>query len=206
MHRFSWLSCLALLVCLPALAHTEPTHFGGALRSDGPVRLQRAAVFFQAGEPGFDVPVESMNRVQLQAEYDRLDRERPGLGGPIALSAVGGGLVLVSFLFALEGLAAFGYYDAAAMGYALLGLATVAVIVGAVLLTVGLVKLFTRLGPRKEYGQRMDDVRARIDTLDQGGAQQPPPPPPPDDLPPPAPPPPGAQRFDLPPGYLVATF
>ena len=202
MHRFYFPLSVALMASGSALAHTEPAHFHGALLSD-------AAFYSQEGEAGIpETPVEQMTRAQLQNEYQRLEGERPSIGGPIALTSVGGGLLLVGLGVGVEGILAFLYFGDstaayAAVGYMLLGLSAVMMITGAVLLTVGLVKLFTRIGARRAYTQRMDDINARLESYDRDDA--PLAPPPPDELPPP-PLPPGAWLFDVQPSHVVATF
>src|SRR5207302_9638180 len=70
---------------------------------DVPLRLQQAAISFQAGAeaPAADLaelPVEQLTREQLQLEYTRLDKARPSLGSPIALTAVGGGLIIAALV------------------------------------------------------------------------------------------------------------
>src|SRR3954454_10742262 len=97
MNRFFFGFSVALMFAAPAWAHTEPKHFRGALLED--------AVFYAQdngpGGPG-DRPVEQMTREELQAEYQRLDQERPSIGGPIALTAVGGGLLIIGLGVLLE--------------------------------------------------------------------------------------------------------
>ncbi len=206
LNRFFFLF-LVVGLSAPAFARALPEHFRGVLSSDTPVRLQRAAVYFQEDGPGFaEVPVEQLSREQLQIEYQRLDREKPGIGGPIALTSVGGGLLFFGVVFFAYAVA--GYLFVGAMtelvivAYVLLAFSAALGITGAVLLTVGLVKLFTRIGQRRAYSQRMDDINARLESLDRSGA---PPPPPPDVMPPP-PPPPGAGFFDVRPQLVLATF
>lgn len=208
MNRFFYGLSAALLLSAPATASTHAAHFEGALlKSETPLRLQRAAVYFQEGGPGaFGVPVEQMTREQLQIEYQRLDVEKPGLGGPIALLAVGGGLLFVCLPFLYLAVVAFaegGATSVILLGYIFLVFGAALAITGGVLLTVGLVKLFQRIGERRAYAQRMEDINARLESLDRTGA--PPPPPPPSSMPPP--PPPGAELFhDVEPGLVLATF
>jgi len=209
LNRYFFLLAAVLFVSAPALARVVPEHFAGALTSDTPVRLQRAAVYFQEGGPGFaDVPVEQLSREQLQLEYQRLDREKPSIGGPIALTAVGGGLLFFGIIFFIYAVAGYLYAGFASelvvVAYVLLAFSAALSITGAVLLTVGLVKMFTRIGQRRAYSQRMDDINARLESLDRSGS--PPPPPPPADSLPPPPPPPGAGFFDVKPNLVLATF
>ncbi|MBL8955685.1 MAG: hypothetical protein JNK82_33230 [Myxococcaceae bacterium] len=199
MKRFNIVALVVVGLSAPAFAHITPQHFRGAL-------LGSTGVYFQADGPGLETPVEQLTREQLQNEYQRLDREKPGIGGPIALLSVGGGLLIFSFAFFAVAVAGYLYSGASSViavtAYVLLAFSAALGITGAVLLTVGLVKLFTRIGQRRAYSQRMDDINARLDSLDRSGA---PPPPPPDAAPLP-PPPPGAGFFDVKPSLVVATF
>ena len=221
MNRFFLVVAVALMVSSTAVAGTQAAHFRGALLdADTPVRLQKASVYFQADAPppppppeateapppgSAETPVEQMTREQLQAEYQRLEREQPSLGGPIALTAVGGALCILSLPFLYSALVAFGASSTAVVtaGFVFLAFAAALGITGAVLLPIGLVRMFRAIGERRTASQRMDDINARLESLDQTGA--PPPPPPPTDIPPP-PPPPGAGFFDVKPQYVVATF
>ena len=195
------------MLATPAFAGTEAAHFRGALlQADTPLRLQRAAVYFQEGPPGAELPVEQMTREQLQLEYTRLDHEKPGLGGSIAITAVGGALLVASIPFLY--IAVFGLLNGVSSGYILaayifLVFGAALAITGGVLLAVGLVKLFQRIGERRAYTQRMEDINARLESLDRTGSP-PPPPLPPTELPPPTPP--GAGFIDVRPDLVLATF
>jgi hypothetical protein len=185
------------LVSPQALGAVNARRFVGAL-------IHPTAVFLQASSPsGSETPVEQMTREQLQAELADLGAEKPSLGGPIALTAVGGVLTLGAWACIGLGLTLVvgsASEFATAWGFVIAGVGVVAGIVGAVLLIVGLVKLFTRLGERRTYQQRIDDVKARLEAIDR---EAPAPPPPPSSFPD-APPGAGFQR--LTPGLVVARF
>lgn len=209
MNRFFFALSAALMISGPAFARSEPAHFKGALlNGDTPVRLTNAAVYFQEGGP-VETPIEQLTREQLQAEYQRLEAERPGLGGAIALTAVGGGLLVIGFVVLVYDALFYLYIGGGSSvitlaAYVFLVFSAAMIITGGVLLTVGLVKLFQRISERRAYSQRIDDINARLESLDRTGA---PPAPPPPNLPPPPPPPPGAQLFfDVQPTAVLATF
>jgi hypothetical protein len=185
--------CAALLAAAPA------SHFEGALLSDVPRFTARLA---EGQLTGTETPVEQLTREQLQAEYTRLAQEKPGLGAPIALTSVGGGLLILSaplLWVALIGIIGGGNSSIVLGGYILLIFGSAIAVTGGVLLAVGLVKLFQRIGERRAYTQRMEDINARLESLDRTGA-----PPPPAELPPPTPP--GAGFIDVRPDLVVATF
>lgn len=139
-----------------------------------------------------DAPVEPMTRGQLELEVQRLEATKPSLGAPIALTAVGGGLLLGGGGVALGGLADLiilgtrGTY--ALVGYIFLGFGAALAVTGGVLLAVGLVKLFHRLGERGVISQRIDEVNARLEALERQS------------------PPPDAGFFRLQPDVVLATF
>ena len=198
------------------MAHLEPAHFAGALRFDEPVRLQQAAAYFEesgglglAAQDLSELPVEQLSREQLQAEYTRLEKARPSLGSPIALTAIGGGLLIAALVVlyidaVLYFVSGFGTAAFQLAGYILLIFAAALAVTGGVLLAVGLVKLFQRLGQRRAVQQREDDINSRLESLD--GAAPPAAVPPPGNAPPPPPPPPGAGFFDVRPTYVLASF
>jgi hypothetical protein len=168
-----------------SLSSIEPSHFAGALTADVA-----------------DLPVEQLTREQLQSEYQRLEKARPSIGNPIALASVGGGLAIVAavvlwadFIVYLN--TAFGTSTLALAGYVLLVFGAALAVGGGVLFAVGLVKLFQRMGARRAFQQRMDDINARLESLDRAN------PPPQPELPPVVP---GANFFAVPPSYVLATF
>jgi hypothetical protein len=202
--RFFLATSVALIVSGSAFAGTEPGHFRGALVSGEAPQLRRVSL------EDNQMPVEQMSHRQLQLEYQRLDNERPSLGGAIAMTAVGGGLLLFGGAFLLDALGTFLYFGGstviyAAAAYILLVFGAALAITGVILLPIGLVKLFGRVAERRVYSQRMDDISARMETLDRSGGPDMPPPPP-TDLPPAPPPPPGAWQFGASPTQVVATF
>ncbi len=200
MGRISFGVLAALVVSAPSWALTQPAHFSGALSDDAP-RVRNAAVYFDDNGPG-EVPLDQLSREQLQAEYRRLEQERPGIGLGIGLAAGGGGAAFLGFLIDVSVLGTYGYTAALIVGTALL-------IAGGVCITIGLIILFRNIAARRGYGTRMDDINARLDSMDRGapmnnnlpppGYDAPPPPPPP-------PPPPGAMFYNVQPTYALATF
>ena len=138
--------------------------------------------------------IDAMTREQLVSELRRLDETRPSLGGPIAAMSVGAVLAIVGGSLAFVGVSVIGFSGSAQiLTYALLGLGGAIVIVGAILLLVGTIKLATRFGAIAAHRDETDEVQKRIDAIDQ---KLPPPPPGPEMLlPPPPPPPPQASRL-----------
>jgi hypothetical protein len=211
MHRFTCgLLPVLLLAAAPAFARTDPAHFTGVLTNDAP-RVHQASVYFDADGPG-DTPVEQMTREQLQAEYRRLDNNRPSLVLGIVLTAAGGGALLGGIVLGAYGIFV-GYLFTGVdsivqtLGWVIAIVAGAAFVAGCILLPIGLVKLFHGLSLRRAYGARMDDVNARLEQLDRGGY---PPPAPGNDLtpppPPPPPPPPGALWQGPQPSMVLASF
>jgi hypothetical protein len=168
-----------------SLSSIEPSHFAGAL-------VEELA----------DVPVEQLNREQLQGEYQRLDKAKPAIGNPIALAAVGGALIVVAGVvlwadFVVYVGTAFSTSTLALAGYILLVFGAALAVGGGVLLAVGLVKLYQRFGARRAVQQRMDDINARLESLDRAN------PPPQPEL---APVVPATNFFAVPPSYVLARF
>jgi hypothetical protein len=132
---------------------------------------------------------EQMTREQLVNELRRIDESRPGLGGPIALLAVGVALIipgggvtiagLIGLIASLRTSAMVAFTTASAI---VLGVGVVMVGVGIILAIVGGVSLGVRIKDRALNGREADEVRRRIDALDNG---QPLPVPVPSALPPP---------------------
>ena len=107
----------------------------------------------------------------LDSELERLDREQSkySLGGPISLTAVGGGV----FVFSLWLLAIDNASDASCdpnfgceQDNGTETLAYTGAVVGIGLGTIGLVWLFRRLPPRRQLGKQIDDVQRERDRLE----------------------------------------
>jgi hypothetical protein len=177
-------------VSATSFAGVEAGHFRGALMDDVPVRLQNAAVYFEAD--GSETPVEQLTREQLEREAVRLDHSMPTIGGPIVVTAIGGVLLFSGLLIAGAAFSAGNDLNDTAR-LIIGGFGGVLLIAGAIMVTVGLIKLFVNLGGRRTAQQRLDEIKARLDAYDRSAP--PVAPPPPTDLPPPPPPPPGAQLF-----------
>lgn len=149
--------------------------------------------------------IDAMTREQLVSELRRLDDTRPSLGGPIAALSVGVVLGISGAAVAFVGVGVIGFSGSAQiLTYALLGVGGAMVIVGAILILVGTIKLATRFGAIRAHRDETDEVQKRIDAIDQ---KLPPMAPSPDLLPPPPPPPP-PQASRLLPGAMatVMTF
>jgi hypothetical protein len=143
--------------------------------------------------------IDAMTREQLAAELRRLDDTRPGLGGPIALMVVGVALAVPGAGIVLAGVSAGlgfsgSYGSAVALVFAGFGVALL--VVGVILAIVGSIKLVGRISARRAHSADVDEVRKRIDTLDQAPPTAPPPPGP--ELMPPPPPPPPQANFVMP--------
>ncbi|MGQ0507053.1 MAG: hypothetical protein ACT4TC_17235 [Myxococcaceae bacterium] len=180
------LSSSAAFASFSAFSIAERASFKGALLDEAPP-LHRAATL----APGLrlaqadisQLPVGSMTREQLRAEYSALDAARPGLGGKIAMLAVGGVLAIVGlypFFFGLVTLSASGVSGTSAatvniVGAILLGVGVVLIVTGVILAIVGGIRLVAAIRERSRYGARMDEVQRQIDTLDAGGGAAPPP-------------------------------
>jgi uncharacterized membrane protein len=133
-------------------------------------------------------------RGQLQQEYDRLDASKPGLGSPISLLIIGGGLTTLGvglFFYALASLSSAGYAVVFFLG------AACALIPGVILLIIGAVSLPARIRERNEIGAKQDLIRARMDTAPPDG---------PPGFGPPPPPPPGAQHLNAVPLIALYSF
>lgn len=144
--------------------------------------------------PGAPDPYAGWTRGQLQMEYDRLEGTKPGIGGAIAMLAVGGGLVIIGTVTILSG---FSIYYGYLIGYLIVG--SIFLVPGIILAIIGAVMLPGRLSERRSISDRQDAIKARIDYA------------PPDGQPgygPPPPPPPGAQQnlLDVQPSYALLEF
>jgi hypothetical protein len=204
MRHFQTAVLLALsLGSTRVFAEIESRGFRGTLlETRTEARLQKVAAYLapdDATGPHL-IPVERMSRTELNAELERLERERPGLGGPIALMAIGGALTFPAVYLLVGAISGAG-------GWAnvILGLAGVILSAAAVtMVVIGIVLLVKRIPPRNQMAQRMDDLKARLDTLNKSDA---PSPPSYDELPPPPPPPPPAAGIlHVDPQWVVATF
>lgn len=182
-----------------------------AFLTDGAPRAVRL-VADEPVEPGAEAPdYSSWSRLQLKEEYSRLETLRPGIGLPITLMAVGGGVLAYSIFLGIS--------SANSGGFGIQPitiLLAIAGIGGAATLVIGGIVLFRRLPDRRLYGKQLDEVerlskeRQRSDTRDGDPDERlyqeelPPPPepiigPPPEGPPPlPLPPMPGAAAFVFP--------
>ena len=117
---------------------------------------------------------EQMTREQLVAELRRLDTERPSLGMPIALLAVGVALAVPGFGVTAIGL--IGLLSSTqtmvmgltAVSAILTGVGIIMVTVGVILAIVGGVSLGVRIKGRSNNGKQADEVRRRLEAVDNG--------------------------------------
>lgn len=136
--------------------------------------------------------IDAMSREQLAVELRRLEENKPSLVGPIVLLSVGGALAIPGVYILLTGLSSLGYYSSgfeAFLAVVFVGVGVAFLTAGVILAIVGGIKLATRLVGRGKHLEEVEEVRKRIDALDQ---TIPVPPPPPELVPPPPPPPPQA--------------
>jgi hypothetical protein len=161
-------------------------------------------------EMSFD-PIGGMTLSQLHTEWDRVDAERPSLGGPIALMATGGAIAAVSgyLLFvSLLGVGAALFANPLGIALAVLTAAGFTMLIG------GAAWMSQRKPIWSRYGAHLDEIRDRIDELSGGRLDddappriQPTPPPTPlPDVPSPPPPPPAAGWSAPPASVVLARF
>lgn len=166
-----------------ALALTISLASGGLLADQSPSTF--SARLITGAE---QASLENMSRSELEMERASLIDRRPGLGGGIALLAVGGGATLffgfpILFWGLVDGF----------VSVAIVGLIVTAIGLGAV--TVGIVLLASALATRSANAARVQQIDDRIRAMQEN--QVPPPPPPP---------PPGSWLMQVEPSMLVATF
>lgn len=101
--------------------------------------------------PGTDAEVSAQ---QLQIDIDALRRQRPSLGGGIALLASGGGVALLGGFYLLLGATSFGFGGVSS----LLIIGVAGLVIGLPLAVIGVWLLVNRLEERK----RIDDETARL--------------------------------------------
>lgn len=141
-------------------------------------------------------PIEQMTREQLQQEWDRLDSNRPGLGGGIGLAAGGVAVAIVGFYVAYAGLAAAIVSSGTTNSGISPAVGAVLIVIGLVLLaggiTLGIIgglKIRSTLRERSRIGEQMNRIQDRLNS-NPGQPYYPPPPPGDQNSPPPPPPPP----------------
>jgi len=169
----------------------------------------RLPLLFVSDDDGPRPSLDAMTREQLAVELRRLDETKPSIVGPIILLSVGGAVAIPGLYLVLTNVGYLGTTSTAVRiaTFIVLGVGAVMITVGAILALVGGIKLATRLGERGRHAQDTDEVRKKIDALDQAAPPPPPPPPGPDMLPPPPPPPPPQANLVVPGGMqTVMTF
>ncbi len=179
MRALCW-SWMGLIVC-GAVAHADGT--------SPPAAQVRQARLLESP----DVPLRALgqgsdrlvlfSRDQLINERRRLQEELPGLGGPIAVTCVGGGGLLLGGLYLWlglsirTGLSSVGSF----VTLGVLGLA-----VGGVAAVAGILWILSRLSDREPIQAQLKEIDHRLDEVYE---RAPLPAPPPQDFPPPPPPP-----------------
>ena len=128
-----------------------------------------------AGEVGA-VPMPARSLQELRAEYQRLDESRPGIGGSIAMLAIGVACLAVGVpVFFYLGVYQVLFYFNDLLWVLGLPVGVILLVAGLVLTIVGAVSLGRKLKERSTVGQQMEDLKKQIEALESA----PPPPPPP---------------------------
>jgi hypothetical protein len=110
-----------------------------------------------------DRPIATMSRAQLRYQYAEIEKVRPGYGLPITLMAVGGGSIVLSTLYLFT---TFGGPSAAfrsGIGYLFVAF----IVAGVAMLFPGIWILWSNQPERVALGNRMDEIRQRLDELDR---------------------------------------
>lgn len=135
----------------------------------GPSAVDHAARQYVSQLPeGSDVPLAAPPQprrsiFELNHELQRLERERPGLGFPIAFIAVGGGILVLEGLFTLSLYGLFGASTATSILASLYPLLIVAGVVAlAAFAGVGVMVLVIRLHQRKGSEARIEEIREEL--------------------------------------------
>jgi len=207
---------LSLLVAALPLASSDASAASNTAYSHARLLDSGARVVFVDDEATGDFPpIEGMTREQLQREWDRLDSDRPSLGGAIGLTVAGVAVAAVGFVLAIYGLGfAFISSSSASMGAISPAVGATLLIIGAILIAAGVavgvvggLRLKGVLRDRSRYGEQMNRIRDLLDN-NPGQPYYPPQPPPGDQNSPPPPPPPPPSVRNLPPavGGQIALF
>src|SRR4051794_28374581 len=107
-----------------------------------------------------DRPVETMNRRELKLELSQLDEHRPGIGGPIAMVSVGGGLIAYGGLFLLSTASTAFRGSGITAGHIFVSMLAI----GVGLLVPGIWLMWIRRDPRALMGDRMDAINAQLES------------------------------------------
>lgn len=139
-----------------------------------------------------------LSRDQLLPERRRLEDEMPGLGGPIAITCVGGGVLLVGSLYLFLGLGQSAGFSSG--GFVTLGV--IGMVGGVIGCVAGIIWLLARMADREPLQEQLKEIDQRLNQIYNRGpapAEDYPPPPPP-------PPPPAVLGPTPPPMLMVARF
>lgn len=141
-----------------------------------------AAVAYDSDGPSLD----DMTREQLQAELKRLEGQPSGsLVSPIVIASVGGASLVTGLIVLFASVATWDGVEFAAGAAVGVVLGLGFIIAGAIMLPIGLVKLFRAIRENNANKERIGQIRSRLASpFDQA----PPPPPALEDMPPPPPP------------------
>jgi hypothetical protein len=147
-----------------------------------------------AGEVGA-IPGPARSLQELRAEYQRLDESRPGIGGSIAMLAIGVAALAVGVpVFFYFGVFQVIYFFSDFLWLFGLPVGVILIALGIVFTIFGAVGLGRKAKERSTITQQMEDLKRQIDALESA--------------PPPPPPPSSVERLGpVPqPGYVMATF
>jgi hypothetical protein len=146
---------------------------GGFLseRADAPkgVSLLGEGALAQAVSPPA-VDVGQMTRVALQTEREGLLQHMPTLTGPIVLTSVGAGLVVLGALLIAVGWPLIGI----GIGILIGGFGALVALAGVIMVIVGVVQLGVRGHARDEANERIEAIDAQLRTLDAAPPAAPP--------------------------------
>ena len=108
------------------------------------------------------LPIKMAGAMGGDAARQQLQKQKPGLGGPIAMTIIGGVLLLGGGALLVPGIILLTSNTIAALGGVLLSIVGgVVVIVGTILLIIGAVKWGNRAKQRKEIQRQIDALGRR---------------------------------------------
>ena len=177
---------LALTLVLLSVSGEIGSPQGVRLLDDSPVLLAEIAPpLLPSVAPESDAQVSAQ---QLQVDIEALRKQRPGLGGGIALVSAGGSTALLGALYlAISGIAGFG--AAAVNPFIIIG--AVGLGIGLPLVAIGVWMLFNRLEERKHIDEETTKLKQQLKSRQPAPQRYAPPQPyapqiaPPSDVPPP---------------------
>jgi hypothetical protein len=109
-----------------------------------------------------------MSRRDLKIEYAKLEEMRPGIGGPITMVSIGGGLVVYGGFSLFTSAAAFGGLGGVFRSGNIVGYLYVTMLcLGAGLLVPGIWLWWSRREERAVMGDRMDEITSQLDKMER---------------------------------------